>query len=265
MHSVKGWWRDSLLPLLHHQHLFVAALWGPGILSCMKDPIAACAWKTSSRWIGRRYHLGINKEAFDAEVYAIYQALSIMDYMQESGYRYTVFVDSASATERIWSDSIDPGLRFAAAAIEVCTRLVSRANEVTIRWVPAHQCVLGNEKADELAKAAAEGGRPDSSVPDEYRWVTSLPHMMRVASEARSGSAAQWIRDHVGPQRKYIPPIVIIIIIVHLRMQTEGYGAAIYIFWAPGPYRIFVSPVSSLAVLRGPPLLSLDFCLHSAL
>ena len=58
--------------------------------------------------------------------------------------------------------------------------------------------------------------------------------------------------------------VIIIIIIVHLRMQPEGYGAAIYIFWAPGPYRIFVSPVSSLAVLRGPPLLSLDFCLHSA-
>ena len=48
-------------------------------------------------------------------------------------------------------------------------------------------------------------------------------------------------------------------------MQPEGYGAATYIFWAPGPYRIFVSPVSSLAVLQGPPLLSLDFCLHSAL
>ena len=41
-------------------------------------------------------------------------------------------------------------------------------------------------------------------------------------------------------------------------MKPEGYGAAIYIFWAPGLYRISVSPVSSLAVLRGPPLLSLD-------
>ena len=52
--------------------------------------------------------------------------------------------------------------------------------------------------------------------------------------------------------------IIIIIIIVHLRTQPEGYGAAIYIFWAPGPYRISVSPVPSFAVLRGPPLLSLD-------
>ena len=41
---------------------------------------------------------------------------------------------------------------------------------------------------------------------------------------------------------------IIIIIILHLRMQPEGYGAAIYIFLAPEPYRIFVSPVSSLAV-----------------
>ena len=45
-------------------------------------------------------------------------------------------------------------------------------------------------------------------------------------------------------------------IIDHLRMQPDGYGAVIYIFRAPGPYLIFVSLVSPLAVFRGPPLLS---------
>ena len=55
--------------------------------------------------------------------------------------------------------------------------------------------------------------------------------------------------------------LIIIIIIVHLNMQPEGYGAAIYIS----------KPVSYLhlpgffAVLQGRPLLSLDFCLYSAL
>ena len=46
-------------------------------------------------------------------------------------------------------------------------------------------------------------------------------------------------------------------------MQPECYGAAIYIFWTPGPYRIFVSPGSSLAVLRDPPLLLLDGMVRS--
>ena len=43
--------------------------------------------------------------------------------------------------------------------------------------------------------------------------------------------------------------IIIIIILVNLRMSPEGCGTAIYNFWDPVPYRIFVSPVSSLAVL----------------
>ena len=100
---------------------------------------AACAWRTPGGWTGRRFHLdlGNNKEVFDAEVYAIYQALSIMDQRQETSQRYTIFADSAAAIERVRSDAIVPGQRFAVAAIEVGTRLVSRGNEVAIHWVPA--------------------------------------------------------------------------------------------------------------------------------
>ena len=38
-----------------------------------------------------------NKEVFDAEVFAIYQALRIIDRRHESGRRYTLFVDSTAA------------------------------------------------------------------------------------------------------------------------------------------------------------------------
>ena len=154
-------------------------------------------WRSPGGWTGRRFHLGNDKEVFDAELYAIFQALSIIGQRQESGHRYTVFVDSASAIDRIRSDSIGPGQRFAIAAIEACTRFLSRDNEVSIRWVPAHHAVLDNEKADEYAKAAAEGGGPNSAVPDEYRWETNLSHMTRVATEGRPRMAAQWITDHV--------------------------------------------------------------------
>lgn len=61
---------------------------------------------------------------------------------------HTISMDSTMAIE-IRSDSIGPGQGFAVTAIEVCTRPRERDNEVTIRWVPAHQGVLGNEKADE--------------------------------------------------------------------------------------------------------------------
>ena len=63
---------------------------------------------------------------------------------------------------------------------------MARGNEVTVRWVPAHHGVPGNKQADEFAKVAAEGSSPDSAVPDAVRWETSLSHMARAATEART-------------------------------------------------------------------------------
>ena len=53
---------------------------------------AAFAWSRGGSWHSRRFHLG-NKKVFDAEVFAIYQALKASDEAQESGH-YTIFADS---------------------------------------------------------------------------------------------------------------------------------------------------------------------------
>ena len=58
------------------------------------DVAAACVWLSPSGWTGRCFYLGTNKEVFDAKTFAIYQALRVLDRRQESGYRYTVIVDS---------------------------------------------------------------------------------------------------------------------------------------------------------------------------
>ena len=60
---------------------------------------AACAWWTREGWTNRRFHLD-NKEVFDAEIFAIYQALGVFRARQESGRKYTVFSDSQSAIRR---------------------------------------------------------------------------------------------------------------------------------------------------------------------
>ena len=68
-------------------------------------------------------------------------------------------------------------------------------NEVTPRWALAHQDAPGNEKADEHAKATADGDEPRDAVPDSYRWETGLSHMVRAATEARARTTAQWIAE----------------------------------------------------------------------
>ena len=99
--------------------------------------------------------------------------------------RYTVLVDSNLAIDRVRDDELGPGQRFAAAAIEVCSRIITNDNSVTIRWVPAHSGATGNEVADRYAKSAATGEELVEAIPEGYAAETSLSHTTRVATEAR--------------------------------------------------------------------------------
>ena len=157
---------------------------------------AACVWRTQQGWTGRRYHLGSNKEVFDAEVFAVYRALSVIDQRQEQGRRYMIFVDSTSAISRVRDDSLDLGPRFAVAAIEICTYTTARDNSVTVRRVPAHSGAEGNEVADDYAGSVGTGEEPGEAIPEGCANERSLSHM-RVATEARSKETAEWIRAHV--------------------------------------------------------------------
>ena len=54
------------------------------------------------------------------------------------------------------TDALCLAQRFAVAGIEVCDRFLARGRQVTIRWVPSHVGVEGNETADRHAKAEAD-------------------------------------------------------------------------------------------------------------
>ena len=68
-------------------------------------------WKEGGRWNKRRTHLGRQKEAFDAEMYAMSEAMKIADEMAEEKkfIRVMVFTDSQATLRRIQSDEPGPG------------------------------------------------------------------------------------------------------------------------------------------------------------
>ena len=164
----------------------------------------AWVWQSPGRGAGRRCHLGGNKEALDAETFAILSALRTLDQRQECGHRYTIFADSTVTIRRIMTDAVGPGQFLARAAVEVCSRVVGRDNEVTVLWVPAHVGIARNEEADRLAREAVEGYT--HKVSGEYRWEAGLSRLSRVATENRSRTTTQWVASHVRPERRYRPP-----------------------------------------------------------
>ena len=60
--------------------------------------------------------------------------------------------------------------------------------------------------ADQYAKDAATGRAPRERLLEGYAEETSLAHMTRVATEARSRATTDWITGHVRSGRRYRPP-----------------------------------------------------------
>ena len=63
----------------------------------------------------------------------IYQALHFIDRRQGNGRRYTLFINSTAASERVRTDAPGPGQAHAIAAMGACDRILERDNQVTIR------------------------------------------------------------------------------------------------------------------------------------
>lgn len=142
------------------------------------------------------------QEVFDAELYALYQAAKIFNERSEPGQEYIIL--STAAIERARTDETGPGQRFAISIMEVCSSLSNRGNTPTLRWVPSHLGVEGNETADDRAKGAVES--LGDSVPRDYLRETSCARMTRRATKARPVGVGEWIVGRVDRRRRYKPP-----------------------------------------------------------
>jgi ribonuclease HI len=94
--------------------------------------------------------------------------------------RVIVFSDSQAALKRIRTDKIGPGQTLAKEIIAQATKLVESDIRIILRWVPSHIGIKGNEKADIIAKKAAENGL----AAPENRYC-SLSHITRLVKSRK--------------------------------------------------------------------------------
>jgi len=127
--------------------------------SRMEDGAAgfAVVWKNGQIWEGVKAHMGYNQVAYDAECTALACALeSVLEgYVPEW---VTIFSDTQAAIRRMASDEPGPGQQYACQTRRYIATLCRVRPDITIeiRWYPAREGIVGNEKADEWAKSAAE-------------------------------------------------------------------------------------------------------------
>jgi ribonuclease HI len=149
---------------------------------------AGIAWKLGRNWKEKAIPLGRNKEVFNAELYGIQQAISIAlkwgnprrgpAVLNPNYSTVTVFSDFQAAIRRVKSNYPGAGQTIAKAIIAKTAILAAIGVSTTIKWVPSHIGIEGNERADKLAKKGAE-----KSINQDTDKHASFAYLSRLVKE----------------------------------------------------------------------------------
>jgi ribonuclease HI len=88
-----------------------------------------------------------------------------------------VFSDSQTVIRRIKSDYSGAGQSITKAIIAKTATLAAIKISITIKWVPSHIRIEGNERADKLAKKKAE--KPVNQDTDKHALFTYLGRLIK--------------------------------------------------------------------------------------
>jgi hypothetical protein len=75
---------------------------------------------------------------------------------------------------------------------------------VTLRWVPGHKGVPGNEQANAIAKRAAKEP-PEDAYSRQIMRTASLTYLTRKTTETRTRATKEWIETRTAKSKAYIP------------------------------------------------------------
>ncbi|KAJ5900157.1 hypothetical protein N7495_004901 [Penicillium taxi] len=119
-------------------------------------------------WTLERQHLGSSDQStvYIAELTGIEMAISHFSKSNLSPHELVIFANSQAAIQAVQNPKRSSG-QHVLHAIYAHIRALTPSHSVSIRWIPAHIGVFGNELADCAAKEAAkervagEGSEPD--------------------------------------------------------------------------------------------------------
>jgi len=112
-----------------------------------------------------KHKLPSDTTVFSAEVWAIYQALILID--SSSSLSAAIFSDSRSVLDALSSLSLKSGSNYLIPLIrDKFHSMTTSSISIRLAWIPSHRDIPGNESADSLAKQAASNGRkPKFKIP----------------------------------------------------------------------------------------------------
>lgn len=189
----------------------VMVLWTDGSRSDTGKAGSAVVWldKMSDKWQEKRRYSGENKDSFDAELWAISDALeiSIKKTRNANPTTVTVFTGSHAAIGKTVNPKVRPGGGAVRDLIyQNALDIRKNGHLLVIQWVPSHLKVPGNEKADAVAKdVARKGGR------NTDHW-SSLTHIKVEIQKTKVAELVQWHQTksqerEATLRRFYIPKV----------------------------------------------------------
>ena len=100
-------------------------------------------------------------EVYNAKLLAILKtlqsSLKIVERSIDKQVLIYIYSDSAAAIQRLQNYlDIGPGFGIVSQSISIAQKLTEKGAKVLINWIPSHAGILGNKKADKLAKRAAQ-------------------------------------------------------------------------------------------------------------
>ena len=104
----------------------------------------------------RTLNIGPNQLVYNGELEGITLAFEHAARVATPGQKIEVYADNQAAIHRLTTPSDKPGQHWQLRCIAAARKIREKQASISLVWVPGHNDIIGNERADSLAKRAAK-------------------------------------------------------------------------------------------------------------